>query len=338
MFSSARLSNLESNSRLLSLVSNSPVVTQVSHYLPYQSGALHVRQLMPANADYQKTPILMLHGVMSNGRVFYSDSGKGLACYLAQAGYIVYVLDTLGRGLSTPKLTGGERHGQGEVIREQLPLVQHFILSKHQQKLANHPLKQAPSKVHWCAHSWGGVLMTSAIARFEFIQSSVASLLTLGTKRTIKVKSLRKWLMVDVTWNRVAPLIAKRHGYLAADRWRLGMDNETRASLRQSIEWVRGDWIDFDDGFDYAQAAKQVAQRGGWPKTWFIAGRGDRVLGHPEDVSRMVQECQFGDVKQTLLSKRDGYKHDYGHAEMLTHKDAVNDHFVGIKQWYQNCG
>lgn len=80
--------------------------------------------------------------------------------------------------------------------------------------------------------------------------------------------------MVDVTWNRVAPLIAKRHGYLAADRWRLGMDNETRASLRQSIEWVRGDWIDFDDGFDYAQAAKQVAQRGGWPKTWFIAGRG----------------------------------------------------------------
>lgn len=182
----------------------------------------------------------------------------------------------------------------------------------------------------------GGVLMTSAIARFDFLQDSVASLLTLGTKRTIKVKSLKKWLMVNITWNRIAPMIARYHGFLAADRWRLGMDNETRASLRQSIEWVRGSWIDYDDGFDYAKAAKAVAKRQAWPTAWFIAGKGDHVLGHPEDVNRMVLECEFGKVKQTLLAKKTGYKHDYGHAEMLTHKDAITDHFGDIKQWYQH--
>ncbi len=298
---------------------------QHSLFIPYQDGQLHLRQIKPIDADMSLPPILMLHGAMSNGRVFYSDAGKGLACFLAESGYVVYVLDIHGRGLSTPKLQRGSMFGQGHVIREQLPLVHHFILSLHH-NVAN---------VHWCGHSWGGVLMASAIARYPLFQDSVASLLTFGTKRRIKVKSLKKWLMVDIGWNRLAPAIAWSHGYLDAVRWRMGMDNESRASLAQSIDWVRGEWVDHDDGFDYARSADNVAKLGKWPKAWFIAGLGDEVLGHPEDVYRMIQECKLSDVKYTLLSKEQGYKHDYGHAEMLIHKDAVDDHFHQVKQWYQ---
>ncbi|GIU42302.1 alpha/beta fold hydrolase [Shewanella algidipiscicola] len=297
---------------------------QQSLYIPYRQGQLHLKQLKLPDADMSQPPILMLHGAMSNGRVFYSDSGKGLGCYLAQAGFVVYVLDTLGRGLSTPKLAAGANHGQGEVIREQLPLVQHYILSQHPHA----------GKVHWCGHSWGGVLMASAIARFDFFQHSVASLLTFGSKRAIKVRSFKKWLMVDVAWNTLAPAIAKGHGYLAADRWRMGMDNESKASLAQSIDWVRGDWIDHDDGFNYAEAAKQLGSSEGWPKAWFIAGLGDAVLGNPADVQRMLAECHCHDVDYTLLSKANGYRHDYGHAEMLTHKDACDDHFPLVLNWY----
>jgi len=61
--------------------------------------------------------------------------------------------------------------------------------------------------------------------------------------------------MVDVFWNRLAPSLAVGQGYLAADKLRVGMDNESRASLNQSIDWVRGEWRDHDDGFDYAKAA-----------------------------------------------------------------------------------
>ncbi|WP_076412758.1 alpha/beta fold hydrolase [Shewanella sp. UCD-KL12] len=300
-------------------------IEQDSLYIPYQGGKLHLRQIKPINADMSKPPILMLHGAMSNGRVFYSETGKGLACFLAESGFVVYVLDIDGRGLSLPKLQRGSGLGQGHVIREQLPLIQHFILSLHLNV----------SKVHWCGHSWGGVLMASAIARYPLFQDSVASLLTFGTKRRIKVKSLKKWLMVDIGWNRLAPAIAWSHGYLDAVRWRMGMDNESRASLAQSIDWVRGEWIDSDDGFDYACSAVSVAELGKWPKAWFIAGLGDEVLGHPDDVVRMIQECQFSDCKFTLLSEAQGYKHNYGHAEMLTHKDAANDHFPEVKQWYQ---
>lgn len=300
-------------------------IIQQSLYIPYRQGQLHLRQIKAVDADMSKPPILMLHGAMSNGRVFYSDKGKGLGCYLAKAGYVVYVLDTLGRGLSTPTLSAGARHGQGEVIREQLPLVQHYILSVH----------RGAARVHWCAHSWGGVLMASAIARFDFFQTSVASLLTFGSKRAIKVRSLKKWLMVDLAWNRLAPAIAKGHGYLAADRWRMGMDNESQASLAQSIDWVRGDWIDHDDGFDYAQAALKLAQGVGWPRSWFIAALGDQVLGHPSDVQRMIAECHISDAKYTLLSKANGNQHDYGHGDMLTHKDAISDHLPSVLAWYK---
>ncbi|NMH66562.1 alpha/beta fold hydrolase [Shewanella salipaludis] len=268
-----------------------------------------------------KTPILMLHGAMSNGRVFYSQSGRGLACFLARAGFVVYVLDTAGRGLSTPRISRGFGLGQGEVIREQLPLVQRAILEWHPDAAG----------VHWCGHSWGGVLMASCLARFADIRPSVSSLLTFGSKRRIKIKSLQKWLMVDLFWNRLAPGLAKGKGYLAADRLRLGMDNESRASLSQSIDWVRGPWIDHDDDFDYGVAARDVR----WPPAWFIAGQGDKVLGNPADVREMLAECGMQEAKFTLLARCNGFLHDYGHANMLTHIDAERDHFPQILDWYR---
>lgn len=303
-------------------------IQQDSLFLPYRDGELHLRRISPSSSavqssyqlDFAKTPILMLHGAMSNGRVFYSHKGRGLACFLARLGFTVYVLDSCGRGLSTPKLSRGFELGQGEVIREQLPLAQEYILNQHPDS----------TQVHWCGHSWGGVLMASAVARFPHLQSSVRSLLTFGSKRTIRTRSIKKWLMVDLVWNRVAPGIASGHGYLAADRWKMGMDNESKASLLQSIDWVRGDWIDHDDEFDYAQAAK-VAH---WPMSWFIAGANDPVLGNPRDVQDMVTECGIKQVEFSLLSRANGFKHDYGHADMLTHIDCEQDHFVKVGDWY----
>ncbi len=261
----------------------------------------------------------MLHGAMSNGRVFYSESGRGLACFLARLGFEVYVLDSAGRGLSTPRLSRGVDPGQGKVIREQLPLAQQFILERH----------PGVPGVHWCAHSWGGVLMASSLVRYPQLAAGVRSLLTFGSKRTIRVSSLRKWAMVDMFWNRLAPAIAKRKGFLPADSLRLGMDNESHSSLKESIDWVRGDWIDHDDGFDYAAAARA----NGLPPAWFIAGAKDAVLGNPNDVKDMMEECCALNARFTLLARANGNLHDYDHAGMLTHMDAPSDHFVAVADW-----
>ncbi|WP_258406003.1 alpha/beta fold hydrolase [Shewanella acanthi] len=304
--------------------------SQSSLFLPYRDGQLHLRQLLPSAPNFARTPILMLHGAMSNGRVFYSQSGRGLACFLAKAGFVVYVLDSAGRGQSLPKISRSMNLGQGEVIREQLPLVQQYILDLHKEA-SEREGKMPPRQVHWCAHSWGGVLMASALARYEALQHSVQSLVTFGSKRTIKVKSFKKWLMVDLFWNRLAPSMAIGQGYLAATKFGFGMDNETKSSLNQCIDWVQSeDWRDHDDGFDYAKAAKLA----NWPPAWFIAGQNDTVLGHPEDVADMIGECGFKHIKYTVLSKANGFKHDYGHTDMLTHLDANDDHFPQVRDWY----
>ncbi|MCL1124694.1 alpha/beta fold hydrolase [Shewanella surugensis] len=295
-------------------------IQQKSLFIPYHTGHLHLRQIMPPQPDKNKPPILMLHGAISNGRVFYSESDKGLACYLASKGFVVYVMDIEGRGQSAPKLSRGSHLGQGEVIKEQLPLIQQYILGLHPKV----------SQVHWCAHSWGGVLMASALVRYGYFQRNVASFVTFGSKRRVHVNSIKKWLIIKLGWSQIAPLLAWNKGYFPADKYRFGMDNESRSSLRQSIQWVLGDWVDNDDGFDYGKAADKTI----WPKTWFIAGQGDKVLGHPLDVKNMIKECKFLQPKYTLLSKKEGFKHDYDHTGMLTHKDISKDFFPSVSDWY----
>lgn len=296
------------------------IIHQKSLFIPYHKGHLHLREIMPSEPNSLQSPILMLHGAISNGRVFYSESNKGLACYLASKGFVVYVMDLEGRGKSAPKLSRSSHLGQGEVIREQLPLVQQYILAQHPKV----------TQVHWCAHSWGGVLMASALVRYGYFQRNVASFVTFGSKRKVQINSFKKWLIIKMGWSLLAPQVAWIQGYLPADKWRLGMDNESLKSLKQSIQWVKGDWIDSDDGFDYAKAAK-ITQ---WPETWYIAAQGDKVLGHPSDVKNMIDECQLQQFQYTLLSKKEGFKHDYDHAGMLTHKDISKDFFPTIKEWY----
>ena len=59
---------------------------------------LHIRRIAVQQGG---TPVLMLHvGTIENGKIFYTESGKGLACYLAEQGFDVFVADFRGKGKS----------------------------------------------------------------------------------------------------------------------------------------------------------------------------------------------------------------------------------------------
>lgn len=285
-----------------------------SLFLSQGQHRLHLRRLGPAEGQ----PALMLHGAISNGRVFYSDSGKGLGPYLAEAGFCVYVLDLRGRGLSEPAIGAGAEHGQLESIRDDLPAVQEFIQGRH-------PGRQ----VHWLAHSWGGVLMASTLARFPALCAGVASLTFFGSKRSIHSWSAERLLKVELVWNRLAPRWVAKHGYLPAKAKGIGADDETAASLRHSIAWVKtGPWVDPEDGFDYQAAAATVP----WPRLWMLAGKGDRALGNPADVARFKAEMGAkGEL--TLLAKGQGFRRNYDHLNMLVGQDAAEDIFPRVKTW-----
>lgn len=282
---------------------------------------LHVRHIWQAapGREADGVPVLLLHGAIENGHIFYSESGKGLAPFLARNGYDVYVADLRGRGESAPKIARGTTHGQLESICEDIPAYAELIRSR-----------RGDVPQFWMAHSWGGVLMLSTLARFEKYRGLVRALAFFGAKRSIHVSGREKFLKIDLFWNFFARLIAWFWGYLPAREWGLGADNESRLSLSESVAWVKsGPWVDPRDGFNYGTEIKKA----GLPPMLFLAGAKDDALGHPEDVRDLIAECGTQEVEFWLLSKLRGNRHDYGHIDMLTHPDAVADHFSDLLLW-----
>jgi pimeloyl-ACP methyl ester carboxylesterase len=280
------------------------------------SETLHIKRLFCAPGG---EAVLMLHGMMANGRIFYSRSGKGLAAFLARAGYDVFVLDLRGHGGSFPPVSRHSQHGQTESICEDLPAVHARIREI-----------KGDSPVHWMAHSWGGVLMSSCLLRHPELISQVKSCVYFASKRSVQVSNWHKWLKVDLVWNLIARAIVRGAGYLPAKRLRLGIDDESAKMHRQCNQWARvSPWVDSDDGFDYARAAQDLVL----PPTLYFSAANDPCLGHPDDVRRFCAESGPHRSRLHLLGRATGHLHDYDHASLLTHPDAERDHFPLLLPW-----
>lgn len=285
--------------------------------VPVDSATLCLHRF--TSADKRGPAVLMLHGMMSNGKIFYSQTGKGLAPWLAERGYDVFVADLRGKGNSMPLIDRHSRHGQSEMICVDLPALQAAVLHHAQ-----------ASQVHWVSHSWGGVVMNSCLLRFPELIAQVASVVHFAAKRRVKVRNLQRSFEIDLMMNGFLTPVARWMGYLPARALRIGSDNETRKTHRQIKAWARTDpWVDDDDGFDYGRAAKHVKL----PHTLYLAAVNDPCRGHPEDVKRFRDESGPHFSRVHVLSKQGGAMHDYDHVSIVTHPDAGSDQFQLAEAW-----
>lgn len=294
---------------------------QHSVYVDQGSYQLHLKALVPHHVS--ATPVLMLHGAIENGRIFYSSSGKGLGCYLADQGFLVYSADFAGRGLSKPHASTGFDQSQHQLICQDIPALINDVYQRQQQK------------VSLVCHSWGGVVALAALARQPALLSKVRAIVCFGSKRRISVRSWRKTLQVDWVWNRLCPWLAGKRGFLPAKQWKLGADDEPQQFLRDTIHWInQHHFVDPTDGFDYSAAAHQV----NWPPAWFFAAVNDKVLGHAADVKLLMQETGLAGAQFRLLGKAQGDALDYDHISMLTAAQAKNGHFRDLADWLKTLG
>lgn len=292
---------------------------QRSSFVPVADYQLHLRELVPLKPA--TGPVLCLHGAIGNSRIFHNQHGKGLGCFLADQGFLVYCADFAGRGLSRPHVSSGFNQSQQQQICQDIPALIDAVFLRHQQK------------VHLIAHSWGGVVLLAALARQPALLNKVATITTFGSKRRITVQSWQKWLQIDLVWCRLAPYLATQHGYLPARRWRFGADDEPAQHLHDTIGWIKqAAFTDCSDGFDYAAAACQL----NWPPVWFFSGSVDKVLGHPQDVRLFMQETGLAQAKYTELGKRNGDKINFGHIDMLIHPAARQGHFIALADWLRH--
>lgn len=280
---------------------------------------LHIMHI--SRPGQQGIPVLMIHGMVEDGRIFYHRSGKGLGSYLAQQGFDVYVADLRGIGQSTPRIGKRSEHGQTETIRDDLPSLIRFVLSHSDQQ-----------RLHLVAHSWGGVFLNAALLRTPGLIPSVISSVYFGSKRSVRAHTLDRYLRIELVWNRLSLLASRRNGYLPAVRYKLGSDNETRKTHRQCVEWVKSDdWIDSDDGFDYGEAANYTTL----PATVYYAALRDTSLGHRFDVRNFIAESGPHENEYRLLSQNTGHTLDYDHINMLTAPECIDDHFPEVVRWLQ---
>jgi pimeloyl-ACP methyl ester carboxylesterase len=295
---------------------------QESLFIPWPeseaSGRLHARHIFP-ESDRLGSPVLLVHGAIENGRIFYSESGRGLAPFLARYGFDTYVADLRGRGLSEPRVGPDSKYGQFESITQEIPAFAELIRSR-----------RGDEQQIWMAHSWGGVLMLSTLARFPELRRLVKGMVFFGTKRSVHVSNWEKKLKIDWFWNSSARALVKLYGYLPAAKLGVGSDNESELSHLESVKWVKpGPWIDPRDGFDYEKALTRAEL----PPMLFLAGRKDRCLGHPQDVRCLIRELGPQEVEFRLLGRGTGARHDYGHIDMMTHPEAAEDHFLDVLKW-----
>ena len=97
----------------------------------------------------RKHPVLLLHGIASNHRVWdFGHEELSFARHLAAQGYAVYSMDLRGRAGSDGPHTGrGKQWSVDDYLLCDLPAATEYIIAQH-----------GTEKLHWVGHSMGGIL------------------------------------------------------------------------------------------------------------------------------------------------------------------------------------
>lgn len=263
-------------------------------------------------------PILLVHGSIENGRIFYSDKGKGLAPWLAAKGYDVFVPDLRGRGKSTPRITRNSDFGVMESINNDIPLLVDLVKDT-----------SGRQDLFVGAHSWGGNLLLCWCARYPE-QANVLGVVLFGTRRRVTIWNWERFLKLTLAWGMFGRYLLRKQGFLDAVRYKMGGDNETARTHAETDLWLYSKNIeDPTDGYDYREAMEKREM----PPILSLTGGGDRILGNPQDCKLLLTETGALDVDFRVIGKTTGHLHNYDHITLLTHRQASEDLYPIVENW-----
>ncbi|MBA56252.1 MAG: esterase [Pseudomonadales bacterium] len=291
---------------------------ETSLMVPLPGGQqLHLRRL----TDNPDAPaVLLLHGLLEDGTIFYSRDGRGLAHYLAARGFDTYIPDLRGKGRSWPPVSGWATYRVGDAVNQDIPAILNTIQSV-----------KGSAPVFWITHAWGGVLASSYLARYPEARSSLNGLINFGSHRVAVNRSLARYIWLDGLWGWLARLVAKFKGFIPGRGLKIGSENEFLGIQQDSSNWFRGeDWIDPVDQFDYGEALSKGLS---FPPALYFAPSADLARCSAADVKGFMREIGHHNGRLVVLGQNLGNRHNYSQISMLTHPDAVHDHFPFMVNW-----
>ncbi len=266
---------------------------------------------LPRQPAAHQTPVVLVHGLYTRRNFWVSDKGGGLAAYLAERGFDVWVVELRGHG-NSPKTDRYREFTAEDHMRHDLPAVQRTV-EEHTHKPAM-----------WICHSAGGVYVAGALAAGWLDAAQVSALVTVGSQLH---KGNWQLLTPPVVWvMRLA--IRLQGGGFPAHRLGFGPELEPRGVMLEWVRWMRGgrSWTS-SEGRPFMAGMSRVAM-----PVLCIAGAGDHDDPH-EGCRKLFDSWAAEDRQFVLLGREAGFELDYGHAEMIISKAAQREVWPLIASW-----
>lgn len=263
-------------------------------------------------------PVLMVAGAQECGDIFWPEAAEaGLAPFLADCGFDVFVADLRGKGISWPSVSRNSDWGLRALITEDIPA--------HLAKIAK--LRPATPQF-WVGHGMGSLLLSGCYARLDILPAPVMGMVHFAAARRCELSNLLK-SMNYARWQSQLSLTSILFGGSSVTL----PNSDSRQVMRELSQWhSSAEWIEQEDSFSYREGLRQK----GMPPSIYYALAGRGLWGNVADTRLWMRELGNHDAQLLSLGQANGNLRNYDQHSMLTHKDACDDHFVHLYVWMQN--
>ncbi|NRA25232.1 MAG: alpha/beta fold hydrolase [Oleispira sp.] len=258
-----------------------------------------------------KQPVVLVHGSFSNRGFWLSSQGVGLARYLVEAGYDVWLMEMRGHGLS-PRNQAYKDNSLEQYALSDVPAINQFVIEK------------TGLKPVWLGHSLGGVLISTAIAAGGLPEIEVAAIALLGTQVV-----RRRWYLQIPFVTSIGKLWFSFNPEMDGRKLKIGPENEPAGIAKEYLRWLGflGRWRLREN------KTPLLAKWQGVDIPVFAMVGKDDISDPAKYCQRFFELCGSDEKVFKLLAKEEGFSRDYGHVDMVVSKDAAKEVWPELTDW-----
>ncbi|MFW2176270.1 MULTISPECIES: alpha/beta fold hydrolase [unclassified Moraxella] len=257
------------------------------------------------NTKVIENAIFLTHGAFSDKRIML-----GIAEFLATLNYQCFILEWRGHG-DSPK--PAKEFDFNTVAKYDIKASFDYLINDLQVK-----------SLHCITHSGGGIALTLCLIHYPHYQAiiksaSIVACQAFGAVQT-RVDFVRLWLAKQLT---------KHLGFIPAKWFKLGVINETYATMQPWFDWnLTKQFVNLDNSIDYRTQMPKVKV-----PIIAIAGLGDKWIAPIAGCKAFLDAFEHEANEFMAFGIRHQHLEDYTHGRIMLSKNASGEVWQAILNW-----